>query len=168
MFKKFYGKTKLKFIKTKKYKFKRKKIEKKYNPIFFKFFFLLIIIIIFSCLTHFIKNKNILDFSEDKTEIKEVEYDWMKNAKDIIDKHLALSEGEYIPEFQKNLDEVKPYFSMKKYNDSENENSTTNLEIKQQLIQAYSRRSGKDFSLIKNVFIFSPDCFGNRIAALII
>ena len=165
MYKKFYGKKKLKFIKIKNHRrFKKKKIKKKYNPIIFKFFFLLIIII-FSCLTHFITNQNILDFSEDKNEIKEVEYDWIKNAKDMIDKQLALAKGEYIPELQKHISEAQSYFSFKKYNDSEDENSPNNLEIKRQLIQAYSGRCRKDFSLIKNVFIFSPDCFGNRIAA---
>ena len=53
---------------------------------------------------------------------------------------------------------------MAEYN--EKENSIYNLEIKEKLIQKFSRISKKDFRLIKKIFILSTFNFGNQVAAL--
>ena len=149
-------------------KYKRiKKYKKKYidnKNIFLK----LLIIFIFLCFYIFIKRiiysiipKNSLNFSRD---VEEVNYDWKKNLKEMINKQISILNGQEYNELNKDINMAKDYLNYPDFN--EKENSTYNTELKEKLIHRFSQISHKDFRYVKNIVIMETFFFGNQIAAL--
>ena len=64
-----------------------------------------------------------------------------KNAKEIINKQISILNGETFTEFNNNYNFAQNLFNLAEYN--EKENSNYNLEIKEKLIQKFSRISKK-------------------------
>ena len=95
---------------------------------------------------------------------EEINYDWKKNAKEIINKQISILNGQTFIELNKTINYAQNYFNFPDYN--EKENSTNNIEIKDKLIQRLSRISHKDFRNVKKIVIMRPFFFGNQIAAL--
>ena len=148
-------------INFKKYRIiKKNKKSKKRNKLFFKLviIFTLLIFTIFIYKVYDIIPNYFFNFSEESN------YDWKKNAKEIINKQISILNGETFTEFNNNYNFAQNLFNLAEYN--EKENSIYNLEIKEKLIQKFSRISKKDFRLIKKIVIVSTFFFGNQVAAL--
>ena len=157
-------KTLSKFRKRFNFKKNKRVKSKKRNKIFPKL--VIIIILLFFIVLN--TNKNIKKDSIKPTHLvnisEESNYDWKKNAKEIINKQISILKGETFFDLNHDINSAQNYFNLAEYN--EKENSTYNLEIKEKLIQKFSRISKKDFRLIKKIFILSTFNFDNQVAAL--
>ena len=125
-----------KIINFKKYRIiKKNKKSKKRNKLFLKLviIFTLLIFSIFIYKVYDIIPNYFFNFSEESN------YDWKKNAKEIINKQISILNGETFKEFNNNYNFAQNLFNLAEYN--EKDNSIYNLEIKEKLIQKFYRIS---------------------------
>jgi len=133
--------------------------------IIFKSIFLFILNIIFYILSHNTTINNFPNFNFHKNNNNDIEnYDWVKNAKEIIDKQLSIFKGNKNGYLKNDAKKVKKdYFSLLEY--SKDNNPLMNLEIKENLKDKLGKNLKKDFNIVKNIFILDTFNFGNQIAA---
>ena len=146
----------------KKYKrINKNRKSKKRNNIILK----LIIIFVLLCFTILIYKKIFVIMEKYlANSSEEINYDWKKNAKEIINKQISILNGQTFIELNETINYAQNFFNFPDYN--EKENSTNNIEIKDKLIQRLSRISHKDFRNVKKIVIMRPFFFGNQIVAL--
>ena len=117
------------------------------------------------------KTKNINNerndwIKENKTKIMNNEKnDWIKgNKTKILEKYISNFKGNLGKETNLDIKRLKDLFSLKVM--LKDENSTLNIELKNNLRDKLSKRFKKNIKLVKNIFITHICYFGNRMVAL--
>ena len=121
----------------------------------FKIIFILIIIFIYSIfyLTQYNNNK-----------IQIYNNNWIKkDMTEFINKYLSNFKGSNDSQVLRDNSFIKEYFSLKVM--LKEENSTLNLETIKELKKELKRRTNKNFSFVKNIYITRRIYFGNLIMA---